>query len=188
MRGGLVLAGTGDPGPITYKRSRRGTSAIDRAVELLFGRRGEDFAPWGYDERQYCSPGFDLPVGRLMRTPHGRYPQYHTSADDLDLVRPDALADTYATLLRVVEVLEGDGSYRNLRPKGEPQLGRRGLYGSLGGETGGRDAELAMLWVLNQSDGSASLLDVAERSGLPFAAVRRAADALLDAELLAELS
>jgi aminopeptidase-like protein len=121
-----------------------------------------------------------------MRTPHGEYPEYHTSADDLTLLRADALGDTFAVLRDVVEVLDGDGRYENLSPKGEPQLGRRGLYGSLGG-AGGRDAELALLWVLNLSDGSASLLDVADRSGLPFGAVRRAADALLEAGLLRAL-
>jgi aminopeptidase-like protein len=186
VRHGLVLAGTGDAGPLSYKRSRRGNATIDRAVEHVFARSGgpydvEDFWPWGYDERQYCSPGFDLPVGCLMRTPHGRYPEYHTSGDDMELVRPEALADTYRTLREVVGVLEGDGRFRNLSPKGEPQLGRRGLYGSIGG----REQELALLWVLNQSDGSATLLDIADRSGMPFAAIRAAADALLEHDLLA---
>ena len=186
---GLVLAGTGDAGHLTYKRSRRGAATIDRAVEHVLARSGdpyriEDFWPWGYDERQYNSPGFDLPVGCLMRTPHGEYPEYHTSADDMSLVRPEALGDTFRALLEVVAVLEGDARYLNLSPKGEPQLGRRGLYGSLG-DANRRETEIAMLWVLNASDGDASLLDVAERSGLPFAAVRRAADALLAHDLLA---
>ena len=189
VRHGLVLAGTGDAGHLSYKRSRRGDATIDRAVEHVLARSGapydiEDFWPWGYDERQYCSPGFDLPVGCLMRTPHGRYPEYHTSGDDMDLVRPGALADTYAKLLDIVAVLEGNGRYVNLSPKGEPQLGRRGLYGAIGG----REQELALLWVLNASDGSASLLDVATRSGMPFPAIRAAADALLEHDLLAPVS
>jgi aminopeptidase-like protein len=192
IRAGLVLAGTGDPGDVHFKRSRRGDTRIDRAVaHVLRSRRQsyriEEFSPWGYDERQYCSPGFDLPVGCLMRTPHGEYPEYHTSADDLTLLRADALGDTFDVLRGVVDVLEGDGTYLNLSPTGEPQLGRRGLYGSLGG-AGGRDAELALLWVLSFGDGSSSLLDIAERSGLAFSAVRRAADALLDAGLLREVS
>jgi aminopeptidase-like protein len=189
VRHGLVLAGTGDAGPFTYKRSRRGDATIDRAVEHVLARTGapyeiEDFWPWGYDERQYGSPGFDLPVGCFMRTPHGRYPEYHTSGDDLSLVRPEALAASYRTLLDVVAVLEGDGRYVNLSPRGEPQLGRRGLYGAIGG----REQELALLWVLNASDGSASLLDVARRSGMPFGAIRAAADALLEHDLLAPVS
>ncbi len=189
VRHGLVLAGTGDAGPFTYKRSRRGDATIDRAVEHVLGRTGapyeiEDFWPWGYDERQYGSPGFDLPVGCFMRTPHGRYPEYHTSGDDLSLVRPEALAASYRTLLDVVAVLEGDGRYVNLSPRGEPQLGRRGLYGAIGG----REQELALLWVLNASDGSASLLDIARRAGMPFPLIRGAADALLEHDLLAPLS
>ena len=190
---GLVLAGTGDAGPVTYKRSRQGAATVDRAVELVLRESGaphaiEEFSPWGYDERQYGSPGFDLPVGCLMRTPHGRYPEYHTSGDDLTLVRPAALADTYEVLRGVLAVLEGEARYRNLSPKGEPQLGRRGLYGSLGGAADKREAELALLWVLNQSDGHAALLDIAERSGVPFAQLRHAADVLLDHDLLAPSS
>jgi aminopeptidase-like protein len=189
IRHGLVLAGTGDAGSMTYKRSRRATADVDRAVELVLRESGDPFAvepfsPWGYDERQYCSVGFDLPVGCLMRTPHGRYPEYHTSGDDMALIRPAALAHSFAVLSAIVDVLEGDGRYRNLSPKGEPQLGRRGLYGSLGeGRT--RETELGLLWVLNGSDGHTSLLDIAERSGLRFHALRRAADALLAHELLA---
>jgi aminopeptidase-like protein len=189
LRAGIVLACLGDPGPLTWKRSRRGSSLVDRAVERVLADRGgeasvRDFVPYGYDERQFCSPGFDLPVGRLTRTPNGEYPEYHTSADDLDLVTPDALADSLAALLDVVDVLEREGVYRNLSPKGEPQLGRRGLYGNIGGMSREEGFELALLWVLNLSDGRASLLDVADRSSLPFATVAAAADALVAAGLL----
>ncbi|MFY9821459.1 MAG: DUF4910 domain-containing protein [Thermoanaerobaculia bacterium] len=191
---GLVAANLGDPGCFYYKRSRRGNAEIDRAVTTVLGASGEpfgveDFVPFGYDERQYCSPGFDLPVGSLTRTPWGRYPEYHTSADDLDFVQPTALAGSLRTYLDVVDVLEGNRRYLNLNPQCEPQLGRRGLYRSIGGNTGddaGRTRELALLWVLNQSDGYHSLLDIAERSGLGFAALREAADALLAADLLRE--
>jgi aminopeptidase-like protein len=143
-----------------------------------------DFTPYGYDERQYCSPGFDLPVGCLMRTPFGEYPQYHTSADDLDLVKPAALADSLDTCLRVFDVLERNRRYVNLKPKGEPRLGRYGLYGSLGGGHHAQERQLALLWVLNQSDGGHSLLDVAAVSGLPFDLVAEAADRLEAAGLL----
>ena len=185
---GLVAANLGDGGKFHYKRSRRGEATIDRAVEQVLAERGEEFAvddfvPFGYDERQFCSPGFDLPVGSLTRTPYGRYREYHTSSDNLELVRPEYLAESLRTYLEVFEVLEGEGRYRNLSPRGEPQLGRRGLYRALGGE-GSRDREMALLWVLNLSDGDHSLLDVARRSGLPFQAVRAAADALVEADLL----
>jgi aminopeptidase-like protein len=147
----------------------------------------EDFVPFGYDERQYSSPGFDLAVGSLTRTPYGRYPEYHTSADNLELVRPEALAGSLATYLRVVGVLEGNRRYLNLNPKCEPQLGRRGLYRMIGGDDAGRSRELALLWVLNLSDGRHGLLDIAERSGMAFGKIEEAARALLDAELLREM-
>ncbi|TMA25741.1 MAG: DUF4910 domain-containing protein [Deltaproteobacteria bacterium] len=189
IRHGLVLACLGDPGPFTWKRSRRGNSATDRAVEFAL-RRSErkcevrPFTPYGYDERQFNSPGFDLPVGRLTRTPNGEYPEYHTSADDLSLIRPDALAESLDLLLRIVEVIEGDRTYTNTQPKGEPQLGRRGLYGALGGLPDPGARSLAMLWVLNLSDGRHSLLDIAERADLSFDLVRETAELLETHELL----
>jgi aminopeptidase-like protein len=191
IRHGLVLACTGDPGGSTYKRSRRGRADIDRSVEHVLGSAGGDhrivpFVPYGYDERQFCSPGFNLPVGCFMRTPHGEYPEYHTSADDLGLVRPEALADSYHKLVAVCDLLERNARYENTEPYGEPQLGRRGLYGSLGGGLGGRDAQLALLWVLNLSDGEHDLLAIAEEAGLPFATIASAADALRGEDLLRE--
>jgi len=189
---GLVAANLGDPGRFHYKRSRRGNAEIDRAVEAVLRDSGEDFGvedfvPFGYDERQYNSPGFNLAVGSLTRTPYGRYPEYHTSADDLDFIRPEALEGSLRTCLAVVDVLEGNRRYLNLNPKCEPQLGRRGLYRTIGGDDAGRSRELALLWALNLSDGEHDLLDVSERSGMSFAAVREAADALLEAGLLREL-
>jgi aminopeptidase-like protein len=190
IRHGLVLTGVGDPGQSTYKRSRRGDADVDRAAAHVLARSGaghelQDFSPYGYDERQYCSPGFDLPVGCLMRTPHGRYPEYHTSADDLDLIGPEALADSLAKVLEICDVLERNRTYRNLSPKGEPQLGRRGLYKAIGGEADQHESQMALLWVLNQSDGAHSLLDIAERAGMPFGAIARAAELLSEHDLLA---
>ncbi|HTG36726.1 MAG TPA: DUF4910 domain-containing protein [Thermoanaerobaculia bacterium] len=189
---GLVAANLGDPGKFHYKKSRRGNAEIDRAVLAVLRASGEDFGledfvPFGYDERQYCSPGFNLAVGSLTRTPYGRYPEYHTSADNLDFVRPEALEGSLRTYLAVVDVLEGNRRYLNLNPNGEPQLGRRGLYRTIGGDESGRARELALLWVLNLSDGENDLLDIAERSGMSFAAIRTAADALLEVGLLREI-
>jgi aminopeptidase-like protein len=146
-----------------------------------------DFSPYGYDERQYCSPGINLPVGCLMRTPWGQYPEYHTSADNLDFVRPEGLADSFATCAAVFELLEGNRRYVNQSPKCEPQLGRRGLYGSLGGRDPHTD-QLALLWTLNLSDGEHTLLDIAERAKMPFTLIRTAADALERSGLLLEAS
>jgi aminopeptidase-like protein len=192
IRHGFVLAGVGDAGRLNYKRSRQGRADIDRAVEHVLTHSGadygiEDFSPYGYDERQYCSPGYDLPIGCLMRSPWGTYPEYHTSADDLDFVLPDRLADSLDTCLSVVDVLEGNGSYQNLSPQGEPQLGRRGLYDSIGGRVSPEDGLLAVLWVLNLSDGNHDLLAIAERAELRFDVVRRAADLLEENGLLEEV-
>jgi aminopeptidase-like protein len=187
IRHGLVLSCLGDPGQSTYKRSRRGDAFVDRAAAHVLKTSGPyellDFVPYGYDERQYCSPGFDLPVGCLTRTPNGRFPEYHTSADNPTFVTPAALEDSLAKALAIVEILEHDGSYVNLCPKGEPQLGRRGLYKNKGG-TSPAGFEMAMLWVLNFSDGHHTLLEISERAGFPFATIRNAAGALRDAGLL----
>ncbi|MGH7824069.1 MAG: DUF4910 domain-containing protein [Candidatus Binatia bacterium] len=191
IRGGLILACLGDSGSFTYKRSRRGNAEIDRAVVKTLkdsGQRYEvmEFFPYGYDERQFCSPGFDLPVGCFMRTPHGRFPEYHTSADDLSFVRPQHVAGSLSMCRDVLQLVERNRTYVNLNPKCEPQLGKRGLYGAIGGQSDGEKRELAMLWVLNMSDGRNSLLDIADRSGMSFNAIHRAAEALERHGLLRE--
>ena len=186
---GLTVSCIGDGGHLTYKRSRRGDAEVDRAVETVLRDSGRPhrllpWEPWGGDERQFCSPGFDLPVGTLMRTPHGEFDGYHTSADSLERIRPESLAEAVDTCLQLVDVLESNRRYVNLSPYGEPQLGRRGLYRSAGGAVATPDDERALLWMLNQSDGSASLLDVARASRLPYRVVRRAAERLEGAGLL----
>lgn len=189
IRHGLVLTGLGDPGPFTYKRSRQGSAAIDRIVpRVLRGRdqqaRIEDFSVYGYDERQFCSPGFNLPVGRLTRTPYGEYPQYHTSADDLRFIAPDQLAEALAVLLDIVGVIEvGERRYINTSPHGEPRLGKRGLFRPTGG-VGLSGREAALLWVLNLSDGSHSVIDIAERANLDFATLASAISDLIGCGLL----
>lgn len=189
IKHGLVVAGVGQAAPPTYKRSRRGDAEIDRAVAHVLRHAGRDyeildFSPYGYDERQFCSPGFNLPVGCLMRTPHGRYSEYHTSADNLEFVRPRSLAESFALAVSVVDLLEHNRIYRSLNPKCEPQLGKRGLYRTMGGQRDAGVDELALLWVLNLSDGTHTLLDIAERSRMAFGAIRAAAEALLAAQLL----
>jgi aminopeptidase-like protein len=193
IRHGLVLACVGDGGKITYKKSRRGDAEIDRAVTQALKESGEpyqicEFSPYGYDERQFCSPGFNLPVGCFMRTPHGKFPEYHTSADNLHLVQPQSLNDSLAKCLMVLSILERNRTYQNLNPKCEPQLGKRGLYDAIGGSTNGKARELAMLWVLSLSDGHHSLLDIAEKSALAFELISEAALLLQQHQLLEALS
>lgn len=189
IKHGLVAACVGDPGKTTYKKSRRGDAQIDKTVAHVLKHSGQDyeimdFSPYGYDERQYGSPGFNLPVGCLMRTPHGRYPEYHTSADDLSFVRPESLIDSFQKYIAVLQALEDNRIYLNLNPKCEPQLGKRGLYRLMGGDRETGFDQMSLLWVLNLSDGNHSLLDIAERSGYEFAMIRSAAEALRETGLL----
>jgi aminopeptidase-like protein len=165
------------------KKSRGGNAEIDHAVaHVLKHEVGSheilEFSPYGYDERQYCSPGFDLPVGCLMRSVWGTFSQYHTSADNLAFITPQRLAESLRVCTAVVDVLENNRRYRNLSPYCEPQLGKRNLYRSTGGEAIGVEIN-ARLWVLNLSDEQHSLLDIAERSGLPFRAISDAAESFL---------
>lgn len=188
IRHGLVLTCIGDSGGFHYKKSRRGDAEIDRAAAIVLRHSGEpsellDFSPYGYDERQYCSPGFNLPVGCLMRSVWGTFPEYHTSADNLNFIRPQSLASSLRVCASIVDVLEENRTCVNQMPWCEPQLGKRDLYRSTGGESIAQEIT-ARLWVLNLSDGSHSLLDIAERSGLPFSAIRDAADVLTEAGLL----
>jgi aminopeptidase-like protein len=187
---GLTLSCIGDAGNLTYKHSRRGDAEVDQAMEIVLRDSGAPhrllpWEPWGGDERQFCSPGFDLPVGSLMRTPHGEFAGYHTSADGLERIRPESLAGAVGACLELVDVLETNRRPTNLSPHGEPQLGRRGLYRSAGGAVATPEDERALLWVLNQSDGHSTLLDIARRSGLRYPVVRRAAERLEASGLLA---
>ena len=189
IKHGLVVSMVGDRGGPTFKKSRRGNTEIDRAMTQSLAYSGlsptiEEFSPYGYDERQYCSPGFNLPVAMFSRSKFGAIPEYHTSADNLDFIRADALAESYRLINETIGAIEGNGTYINTHPKGEPQLGKRGLYSAIGGDKDAAAANMAMLWILNQSDGTHSLLDIAERARLPFAMVQRTARLLSDHGLL----
>jgi len=186
---GLVLSCVGDEGNITYKKSRDEKAEINRVVAKVLEDSNEeyeirDFSPYGYDERQFCSPAFNLPVGCFMRTPFGEFPEYHTSADNTDFVEPETLSDSLSKLIDTIFVIENNKKFLNQNPKCEPNLGKRGLYEHIGGDTDKGIDKMALLWVLNLSDGSNTLLDIAERSNMDFKAIKKAADALLDVELL----
>ncbi|WP_017752670.1 DUF4910 domain-containing protein [Clostridium tyrobutyricum] len=185
---GIVATCTGDSGIKTYKKTRDGNSLIDKIVEQVLMHCGNkynimDFFPWGSDERQFCSPGINLPVGSLMRSPYG-FNGYHTSDDNLDYMSEDGLCDSYKTYLEVIYVIENNKTYVNLNPKCEPQLGKRGLYRMIGGGENYPFDEFAMFWVLNASDGKHSLLDIAYKSNMDFRRLKYAADVLYKTELL----
>ncbi|MEO1216114.1 MAG: DUF4910 domain-containing protein [Bacteroidota bacterium] len=191
IKHGLVASLLGDPGNFTYKRSRRGNAEIDQIVAYTLEQSGKehkviDFFPYGYDERQFCSPAFNLAVGNFTRTQFGQYPEYHTSGDNLELVRPEYMEESLEMYRKVVEILEANKTYVNLSPKCEPQLGKRGLYDAIGGNSDSKALQMAMLWVLNLADGEYSLLDIAKRSGISFELIAKIADTLIEKELLTE--
>jgi aminopeptidase-like protein len=182
---GLVLSGIGDAGGFTYKKSRRGNAEVDRIVQHVLKHSSTDhsvidYSPYGYDERQFCSPGFNLPVGVFSRTPFGTYPEYHTSDDNLDFVKPESLAESAQVLQEILFVMENDQKLLNINPKCEPQLGRRGLYDQ------GAAGIMPMLWCLNLSDGEHSLLDIAEKANLPFRSIETASKHLHSNGLLSK--
>jgi aminopeptidase-like protein len=183
IRHGVVLTGLGGEGPLTYKRSRREDAPIDRLMAHL-ADTDLRWSPYGYDERQFCSPGFDLPVGRLSRAPHGTYPEYHTSADDLSFISAEQVQAAIDLLITAFDAIEAGLVPRNLAPYGEPQLGRYGLFRNIGGEMRDDSPELVILWLLSLGDGQHHLVDVAERSGVALSFVVSVARQLKAAGLL----
>lgn len=193
IKHGLVAACVGDKGKFTYKKTRRQNAEIDRIVSHVLERSASaydviDFFPYGYDERQYCSPGFDLPVGCLMRTPHGQFPEYHTSADNPAFVNREALSGSLRMYIDVMEMIDANQTYLNLNPKCEPQLGKRGIFKLIEAHEDSKNFHLALFWVLNMSDGGHSLLDISERAALPFALIKNAAEVLSAHGLLEEIA
>jgi aminopeptidase-like protein len=192
IKTGIVVTLVGDSGGFTYKKTRSGDTELDAAVVHALTHSVDtfsvrEFIPYGYDERQYSSPGINLQVGCLTRTPFGEFPQYHTSADNLEFVKPDQIAEALSVYQRILYILENNNTYRNMNPRCEPQLGRRGLYENTGGSNERQPNQMAILWVLNYSDERHSLLDIAEKAGLPFEDIRFAADRLIKCKLLEEV-
>ncbi len=189
IRHGLVLALVGDRHKLTYKKSRYGDAEIDRVAVHALTQSGMsfdvlDFSPYGYGERQFCSPGINLPVGRLTRSPDSGYPEYHTSADNLDIVVPECLEESFRVSLDILTTLDRNMRFVGTNQKCEPQLGSRGLFNKSGGAQEIDLSKHALLWVLNLSDGAHTLLDIAERAGMPFSAIDRAARDLANVGLL----
>lgn len=189
LTAGYVLTCIGDAGPITYRSSRRGNTVADRAASLVLrGHGAHEILPFdafeGSDEKQFCSPGFDLPVGSVMRTRNYRYPEYHTSLDNKALISFPAMRVVIDVLLRITSALEANTMWANTVKFGEPQLGKRGLYSSLGGDHDLQQSTRALLWVLNLADGTRDLLAIAEQSGLALDLVSAAAAELARTGLL----
>ena len=177
----------GDDAPLTYKRSRQGDTLADRAAAHVLADLADSrilkFFPQGSDERQYCSPGFNLPVGSLMRSVYGTYPEYHTSLDNRAFISFAAMRESVGVYERVLRALELGRTYRNLAPFGEPNLGKRGLYPTRGAAQ--PEARVAAtLWLLNYADGDHDLLKIAELSGVDLELLNDVAQACLEANLV----
>jgi len=174
MVAGYVITCVGLQSAFTLKKSRRGDTDADRAALHVLKRwtgrttdpvRVLEFWPSGSDERQYCSPGFDLPVASIMRTMYGAYPEYHTSLDNKQLVSMEAMAETTILYFAVCRTLDFNRTYVSLAMSGEPQLGKRGLYNNLGGFKLNFDQRThAIKWLLNYCDGKHTLLDISINS------------------------
>jgi aminopeptidase-like protein len=189
MIAGFVITCIGDAGAFTYKRSRKKNTLADRAAELVLKQTGLDyntldFFPTGSDERQYCSPGFNLPVGSLMRTMYGKYPEYHTSADNKEFISFTAMEQSVQTYLKIIEVIENNYTYINKIPYCEPQLGKRGLYPTLGSQKSIAEFVKSMMWLLNLADGEHDLIDVANISKLPIESFFAVAEKLKKEDIL----
>jgi aminopeptidase-like protein len=173
LEAGFIVTCIGDNGNYTYKKSRLGDAQPDRVVQLILSQTESkfnviDFFPRGSDERQYCSPGFNLPVGSLMRTMYGKYAEYHTSADNKDYVSFSAMEESVLKYLEIIEVLEKNEKYINIMPFCEPQLGKRDLHSTLGSQKSTDDFVKAIKWILNLSDGNNDLISISEKSKIPF--------------------
>lgn len=199
IKGGLVATCLGDSGKSTYKKSRIGNSKIDKIVSYVLKQSNSeysimDFYPYGSDERQFCSPGFNLPIGSLMRTPYRKFLQYHNSGDDLDFIDKESLGDSYSKYLKSILIFDKDEKFLNTNMKCEPQLGKRGFYRNIGIVRTDMNTdeieqnELAVFWILNLSDGNNSLLDISQRSGIPFETIFNVSCNLYQKKLLEHTS
>ncbi len=186
---GFVITCIGDPGEFTYKRSRRGNALPDRAAETILSQTVAsfnliDFFPSGSDERQFCSPGFNLPVGSLIRTMYGKYPEYHTSADNKDFISFEAMEGSVYKYLEIIDLIEINQKYINTLPFCEPQLGKRGLYPTLGSQKGTESFVKAMMWILNLSDGENDLIDISLKSKISINQLKPILFKLLENKIL----
>lgn len=189
---GYVVTCIGDRGNFTYKRSRRGDSLPDRATELVLNETEEnftieDFFPTGSDERQYCSPGFNLPVGSMMKTRYGKYKEYHTSADNKDFISFDAMEKSVMKYSEIINVIENNFTFNNKYPYCEPPLGKMDLYPTLGSQKDTAEFVNALMWILNLSDGNNDMIEISRKSGVPFELLVKASERLEEKGLIEKL-
>ncbi len=190
---GLVATCVGDSGQLNYKKTKHGNVLLDKIVEKVLLDSNDphkiiDFFPTGSDERQFSSPGFDLPIGSLIRSLYAVFPEYHTSADNLNFINAGSLQDTFEKYSSIIYILENNDIFENQNPYCEPNLGKRDLYHTVGAKKKISIISNAIFWILNQSDGKTSLLDIAIKSNLSFDDIKKTADLLLSKKLLKKLN
>jgi aminopeptidase-like protein len=187
VRAGFVISCVGDDKGYSFIPSRLGGTIADRVAMHVLKHRAPEFKSFsfldrGSDERQYCSPGVDLPVVSILRTRYLDYPEYHTSLDDLDLISPSGLAGAHDKLSRCLKTLEENKTYK-VTCLGEPQLGKRGLYPALSTKDSTRQTQ-DMLNLIAYSDGQHDLLMIADKIGLYFEDLLPVVQRLLEARVL----
>ena len=187
---GWVLTCIGDNRAYSYVPSRQKDSYTNIISKRVLDDIGETYVEYswldrGSDERQYCSPGVDLPIGSLMRTKYGEYPEYHTSLDDMTVISPEGLFGGFKMLMDAIEILESNSNYKNLLPC-EPQLGKRGLYPNTSTKSSGHKIRDQMN-VISFLDGQHDLISIANICGVKYTYVRTLVQKLVDAGLVARI-
>lgn len=185
---GFNVTCIGDDRSYSYLPSRRGNTLADQVAQHVLNVIAPRFKRYSYldrgsDERQYCSPGIDLPVASIMRSRYDSYPEYHTSLDNLTLISPEGLFGGYVALVKSIECLE-----KNCRPKSlvlcEPQLGKRGLYPDISMKGSGNTLQ-NMMNLIAYCDGEKSLLEIATLIGAPLWVLRTYIDKLVEENIIA---
>jgi aminopeptidase-like protein len=187
IQAGFVLTCLGDDGPLSYMPSRKGKTLADRVItKMLYDNNlafdSYSFNQRGSDERQFCHPNVDLPFASLMRSIYGEYEEYHTSGDDMGLLSPAALQESFNLYFRIIEMLEKNRVYKPMTI-GEPQLGKRNLYANLSDSTLDED-EMVRFKILGYADGELDLISLSEIVDEPFDVVSSQVQILVDAQVL----
>ena len=188
VKAGFVVTCVGDSGLFTYKKSKVGNSLTDRCAEIVLKQTENnfniiDFFPSGSDERQYCSEGFNLPIGSLMRTMYGKYKEYHTSGDDKNFISFTAMKKSIEKYMEIINVIELNKTYTNNFPNCEPQLGKRGLYPPIYSKDNAKFIDI-MMWILSFSDGKNDMIYISEKSGFSIKELLPVVDILIDKNII----
>ena len=188
---GYVVTCIGDNRAYSFMPSRNGNTLADRAAIHSLNNNVKEFNYYSYldrgsDERQYCSPGVDLPVCSIMRSKYGTFPEYHTSLDDLTLISPEGLEGGFNVLKKTIEILESNNYYLSLVIC-EPQLGKRGLYPNISTKDTHKNT-LTMMNLIAYADGTIDLIDLANKIDENITILLPIIETLIKSDLLKKLN